>query len=243
MPSAFISRRLWMLPFVLINVATTADGKLAPATRKFVPFGSPRDKKLLLELRATADAVLSGARTVDLAPVSLGPGGVRYRRLRLKRKLAEYNLRVVVSGSATLNPEAAIFKKRFSPIIVLVSGSAPAGRVKRLAKVADAVKRFGDQEVDFRAALGWLRKEYGVKRLLCEGGGQVNEGLFRAGVVKEIHQTLCPLVIGGHHAPTMADGRGVNLVPEATRLRLKSVHRHGSELFLVYRVLRSQRPF
>ena len=58
-----------MLPFIFLNVATTADGKLAPANRKFVPFGSKRDQQLLLELRAQADAVMAGARTVDLVPV------------------------------------------------------------------------------------------------------------------------------------------------------------------------------
>src|SRR5579859_7408623 len=109
-----------MLPFVLINVATTLDGKLAPANRKFVPFGSPLDRQLLLELRAGADAVMAGARTVDLLPVNLGPGPARYRRQRLRNGLAEYNLRIVVSGSGTLNPKAAIFRRRFSPIIVLV---------------------------------------------------------------------------------------------------------------------------
>ncbi len=227
-----------MLPFVLINVAATVDGKLAPASRKFVPFGSERDKRLLLELRATCDAVMAGARTIDLAPVSLGTGGPRYRRLRLKRRLAEHNLRVVVSGAATLNPDAAIFKKHFSPIIVLVSGSAPSRRVERLKKVADEVAVFGEAELDFRAALIWLRRKFHVKRLLCEGGGQVNEGLFRAGLVNEIHQTLCPLVIGGQDAPTMADGRGVRLVREAVQLRLRSLKRIRSELFLVYRVLR-----
>src|SRR2546422_611875 len=101
-----------MLPFVYLNVATTADGKLAPANRKFVTFSSQRDQQFLLELRSRADAVMAGARTVDLAPVNLGPGPIRYRRQRLRRGLAEYNLRVVVSGSATLSPRAEIFRRR-----------------------------------------------------------------------------------------------------------------------------------
>ena len=69
-----------MLPFVYINVASTADGKLASVNRKFVPFSSKRDQELLLELRARADAVMAGARTVDLVPVNLGPGPAKYRR-------------------------------------------------------------------------------------------------------------------------------------------------------------------
>ncbi len=223
-----------MLPFVFINVATTIDGKLAPANRKFVPFSSRRDRELLLRLRATADAVMSGARTVDLLPVNLGPGSARYRRLRVKRGLAEYNLRVVVSGSGTLNPRAQIFRDRFSPVVVLASGLAPERNLRRLRKVADTVAAFGDQELDFAAALRWLREEWNVKRLLCEGGGETNAGLFKAGLVDEIHLTVCPLVFGGRDAPTLADGLGIQSVAEATRFRLKSVQRFGGELFLVY---------
>src|SRR5438270_192066 len=177
------------LPFVFINVATTADGKLAPASRKFVPFSSRRDRELLLELRARADAVMAGARTVDLMPVNLGPGPAKYRRRRIERGLPAYNLRVVVSGSASLNPEAEIFKHRFSPIIVLASGLATEQRLEKLRRVSDEVKVFGDEELDFTAALRWLRSKWKVNRLLCEGGGEVNAGLFRAGLVDQIYQT------------------------------------------------------
>jgi len=229
-----------MLPFVFINVATTVDGKLAPANRKFVPFSSRRDQQLLLELRARADAVMAGARTVDLLPINLGPGPARYRRQRLRNGLAEYNLRVVVSGSGTLDPGAEIFRHPFSPIIVLVSGLATKDNLRRLAEVADEVKAFGDAELDFPAALSWLRKEWGVKRLLCEGGGEVNAGLFRAGLVHELYQTVSPLIFGGRDAPTMADGVGVEDVSEAVKLRLESLKRVGHELFLVYRVLKKR---
>src|SRR5271165_1355459 len=97
-------------PFILINMAMTADGKIATANRSVSTFGSPRDHEHLLELRATADAVMAGARTVDAGPVNLGPGGAKYCRWRIRHGLAEYNLRVIVTGSGTVNPRAEIFK-------------------------------------------------------------------------------------------------------------------------------------
>ena len=72
------------LPFVFMNVATTADGKLAPTNRHFVPFSSRDDHDLLLLLRTRCVAVMAGARTVDAFPVNMGPGGKKYRALRLK---------------------------------------------------------------------------------------------------------------------------------------------------------------
>jgi 2,5-diamino-6-(ribosylamino)-4(3H)-pyrimidinone 5'-phosphate reductase len=224
-----------MLPFVYLNVATTADGKLAPANRKFVAFSSRRDQDLLLELRCRADAVMAGARTVDLVPVNLGPGSARYRRMRLKNGLSEYNLRVVVSGSGTLNPKAEIFRRRFSPIIVLACGRASQRSLARLRAVADAVEVFGEKQLDFHAALSWLRQKWQVKRLLCEGGGEINAGLFQEGLVNEVYQTMCPLIFGGRYAPTLADGNGAPHLAQAAQLRLKSIKRIGAELFLVFR--------
>ena len=225
------------LPFVYLNVAATADGKLAPANRDFVPFGSARDQEHLLELRATADAVMSGARTVDLSPVKLGPGGAKYRRLRLKRGLTEYNLRIVVSGSGTLNPHAEIFQHRFSPIIILTTERAPRNKLRQLRQLADEVKICGDRELDFDYALRWLRQQWHVQRLLCEGGGEINAALFEAGLVNELHLTLCPMIFGGRTAPTMADGQGFPQLAAAARLKIISQKRVGDELFLVYQVL------
>lgn len=222
------------LPFVLVNMAMTADGKIATANRAVSSFGSARDHEHLLELRATADAVMAGARTVDSAPINLGPGPVRFRRLRRKRGLAEYNLRVIVSGSGSLNPQADIFKHRFSPIIVLTTQRASPAKLRRLRAVADEVKVFGAQEINWPAALRWLREQWNVKRLLCEGGGELNAVLFRDNLVDELHLTVCPAVVGGRKAPTIADGNGFDRLPDALRLKIRSFKRAGDEAFIVF---------
>jgi riboflavin-specific deaminase-like protein len=222
-------------PFVFVNMAMTADGKIATANRAVSSFGSKRDVAHLYELRARADAVMSGARTIDSNPVYLGPGGDRYRRQRLKNGLAEYNLRVIVSGSGRLSPRAKIFEKRFSPIIVITSEAAPPGRLAVLRGLADEVVVFGEEEVDIPAALRWLAVKWKVRKLLVEGGGGLNDALFRAGVVDEINLTLCPKVIGGRSAPTIAEGRGLGALANAAPFSLASVKRIGDELFLTYR--------
>lgn len=224
------------LPFVFVNVAMTADGKIAPANRHFVPFTSKHDQDLMMELRTRADAVMAGAATVMAGKVDLGPGGPAYREKRSEAGFAEYNLRVIVSGSGSLDPKAHIFTKRFSPIIVLVTERAPSSKVNALAAVADEVYVCGKTEVDFPKALAWLREKWKVKRLLCEGGGEVNSPLFREKLVDELYLTISPLLFGGQDAPTLCDGQGAALVAQATELELKKLERIGDELYLVYRV-------
>jgi riboflavin-specific deaminase-like protein len=228
------------LPFLLVNMAMTADGKIATANRAVSSFGSRRDREHLLQLRATADAVMAGARTADLNPINMGPGPAKYRRLRLRRGLAEFNLRVIVSRSGTVNPGAEIFRRRFSPIIILTTRRATSGRLKKLRALAAEVRICGAKEINFPRALRWLRKKWGIKRLLCEGGGELNDALFRAGLVNELRLTVCPKIFGGRAAPTIADGLGAGSLARATQLELQSARRQGDELFLVYRVLRQQ---
>jgi riboflavin-specific deaminase-like protein len=222
------------LPFVFLNAAMTADGKIAPAGGRYIPFGSPRDRQQLLELRATADAVLCGARTADSFPVNLGPGPAQYRRLRLRRGLAEYNLRVIVSGTGSVDPDAEVFRHRFSPIIILTTSGISAAKLRRLRAVADEVKIFGQRKLNLPAALRWLREKWGVKRLLCEGGGELNAALFHAGLVQETHLTICPVLFGGRTAPTLAGGAGVKLLARAARLQRVSIKQAAGELFLVF---------
>jgi riboflavin-specific deaminase-like protein len=222
------------LPFVFVNMAMTADGKIATANRAVHSFGSARDLEHLYELRATADAVMCGARTVEVSGTILGTGGAKFSKRRLKNGLAEYNLRVIVSGSGSLDPAAEIFKKKFSPVIVLTTRRASAKKRAQLRALADEVKVFGETEVNFRSALRWLCAKWGVKRLLCEGGGELNEALFRAGLVDEIHLTICPKIFGGRTAPTIADGFGFQRLADAAKFELTSIKREKAELFTVF---------
>lgn len=225
-------------PFVFVNMAMTADGKISTTNRDLSSFGSKRDLEHLYELRATADAVMAGARTAEIVDLKMGPGGRRFEALRLRHGLDRYNLRVVVSGSGSVDPKATLFQHRFSPIIVVTSALAPKPRLASLKKVADELLVAGNQEVDFALVLRHLRERWNIQRLLCEGGGELNDALFRAGLVDELHLTICPKIFGGRTAPTIVDGRGFPDLAQAIRMKLKSSRRVGSEIFLVYRTLK-----
>jgi riboflavin-specific deaminase-like protein len=222
------------LPFVFSNFAMTADGKIAFASGKFTPFGSKRDLEHLYELRATADAVMCGARTVEATGTILGNGGEKFRKLRLKHGLAEFPLRVIVSGSGSINPAANIFKKRFSPIVVLTTARISNAGLKELQAVSDEVKICGKSEINFPAALRWLREKWKVKRLLCEGGGELHSALIRADLLDELHLTVCPKIFGGRNAPTIGDGAGFFRLADAAQFKLKSANPIGDELFAVF---------
>ncbi len=215
-------------------MAMTADGKIATPNRAVHSFGSARDLEHLYELRASADAVMCGARTVEISQSILDAGGERFRQRRLKYGLAEYHLRVIVSGSGSIDPDAEIFQNKYSPIIVLTTKRATPKSLTLLQKLADEVKIYGDREINFPAALHWLRSKWKIKRLLCEGGGELNNALFRGGLVDEINLTVCPKIFGGRGAPTIADGQGFSHLADAETFELTSIKRKKGELFTVF---------
>lgn len=224
-------------PWVVVNMAMTADGKIATSNRAVTSFGSPRDLRNLYRLRSTADAILCGARTVEQSHATLGNGGDEFRRRRLRAGRAEFPLRVVVSGSGSIASGAELWSHRFSPIVLLVTERARP-RHEQLATLADHVWYCGSREIDFDGALSRLAAEFGVRRLIAEGGGEVNDALFRAGRVDELHLTVCPFIFGGRTAPSIADGLGFPRLADAARFRLRSCRQVGEELFLIYEAAR-----
>lgn len=222
-------------PFVSVNMAMTADGKIATANRAVSSFGSQRDQEHLYELRTTVDAVMAGARTLDLNEVFLGNGGERFTAMRLRGGRREYPLRVIVSGAGTIDPRAAVFRRHFSPIIVLTTQHGRGTLLKTLRRPVDDIVICGKREISFPAAFRHLRKKWGVRRLLCEGGGELNAALFRENLVDELNLTICPKIMGGRRAPTIAEGSVSPRLLDAARFRLQSFRQIGFELFLVYR--------
>ena len=214
---------------MFINMAMTADGKIASANRQASAFGSRADHARLLELRDKADAILTGAGTLNAQPdVTLGPD---------PKSKKTPPLRVIASGSGNVNPCHKIFRSKGAPVIVLATKRINRARLQKLEAVADVVKICGASSIDFARALDFLQNEWGVKRLLCEGGGQLNDSLLRAGVVDEVNLTICPLILGGREAPTIADGIGFERLADARQFKLKSKKQVKSELFLAYRTV------
>jgi len=212
-------------PFVFINMAMSADGKIATHAGEG-SFGSRTDHKNLLALRDKANAILTGAGTVNAQPeVTLGPG---------PRSKMNPPLRVIASGRGNLDLGHKIFRSKGAPILILTTDQIPAKTQKALEAKAD-VWVCGEKTIDFKRALERLRGERGMKRLVCEGGGMLNDALLRAGVVDEVNLTICPLLIGGKSAPTIADGLGMERLATAKKFELKSKKQVEDELFLVYR--------
>jgi len=223
-------------PFVYVNMAMTADGKITSARREEPQFTSRLDKKTMDRLRAEADAVLIGAGTLrgDDPPLHIRDAEMKAYRQSLGKP--EHLLNVLVTASAAVDAGARFFTSAgASACIVATVEEAPKARVASLTRVAE-VWTLGRGRVDVVAVLSRL-KARGVARLLVEGGGELNWSFFEADVVDELYVTVAPAILGGREAPTLCEGAGFAMADKRA-LRLLSSEAIDDELFCRYAVVR-----
>jgi 2,5-diamino-6-(ribosylamino)-4(3H)-pyrimidinone 5'-phosphate reductase len=223
-------------PFVYVNMAMTADGKITSAAREYAAFTSRHDKRTMDRLRAEAHAVLVGAGTLraDDPPLQIRDAQARERRRSLG--LPDELRTVVISARLELSPEARFFRTGDPALkIVATTEDAPARRAAALERSA-RVWRIGRGRVDVPELLRRLRSD-GVERLLVEGGGETNWAFLEADAIDELHVTLAPCLVGGAAAPTPIEGAGLALA-DRRPLRLLSCERVEDELYLRFAVRR-----
>ncbi len=229
MPAPKLSR-----PFVTANFALTWDGRIS--TRRGTPsdFSSPRDKRRLVEIRAPCDAVLASAKTIAADQMTMGLPDPALRAARVKRGQSAYPLRVLLTNSGRIDPTLRIFETEFSPIVIFSTTRMPARTRVALADKAE-LWLHESAAVNLAAMMATLRTDYGVKRLVCEGGAQVFRALLTAGLIDELHITFAPRIFGGVKAPTLTSLAG-DFLPASAALRLRGVKVVEGECFLRYRV-------
>jgi len=172
-------------PFVFINAAMSADGKIATIERKQTRISGSLDFDRADELRATSDAIMVGIGTVLSDNPSLTVKSAARRENRRAQGLDENPARIVVDSMARTPVDADIFKKGAGRKIIAVSGSAPKENVKELSKEAEIIVA-GEKTIDLEKLLTELTSR-GINRLMVEGGATLNWGLISAGLVDEIY--------------------------------------------------------
>jgi riboflavin biosynthesis pyrimidine reductase len=180
------------LPVIAVNMVTSVDGATTLDGRVGRLTG-PADQQLLRRLREASDAVLVGAATVRAEGYStlLRPEA-RERRER-ERGSAE-PLLCVVSRDASLGAGAPALRAAPGPLIFLTSEHAELPEAEREVLAIRAPSAGPGEPVALRPLLARLRAEYGVERVVCEGGGTLNAALLGEGLAAELFVAVSPLI-------------------------------------------------
>lgn len=208
-------------PFVFINVAMTADGKLDTFERKGAAISSPRDKERVDRLRASADAIMVGGKTLLGEDPKLTVKSDALRAERLARGLSPNPIKVGVVTEANIKADSQFLSAGPAEIVIFTTRRTSKEQLSLLKARNVQIYSSEAEKVDLQSALAVLR-EMGINRLIVEGGGTLNFELMRLGLVDELTAYMAPMIFGGASAPTMAAGPGLRR-SEAIPLKLTEV--------------------
>jgi riboflavin biosynthesis pyrimidine reductase len=200
---------------VAIMIASI-DGRAAIDGRS-AALGHPADRALLRELRAQADALLVGTRTLKAEGyANLLDDDQRARRR--DRGLPEHPLLVTWSRSLNIPLEVPVFSEEGTPVAVYTSSDAPAPEGLEVRRVGS----LGEVPGDLAAR--------GTPVVSCEGGPTLLRELAAVDAVSDLLLTIAPLLAAGHE-PAILEGPAF---PQPEHFELRSVHRAGDHAFLRY---------
>lgn len=223
-------------PFVLVNVAVSADGKLSTRERRQVKISGPDDFDRVDVIKAGADAIMVGIGTVLADDPSLTVKSPERISERLSLGRSEHPIRIVVDSQARTSPDAKILHKGPGRRIIAVAESAPGERVTSLKPFADIIT-VGKDQVDLSQLMDELGRQ-GIGRLMVEGGGTLISGLFTQGLVDQLSMFVGNIIIGGSTSPTLADGDGWIQEKDFVQMKLISVQPIDQGVCINWRVTR-----
>ncbi|MEU9955416.1 dihydrofolate reductase family protein [Streptomyces sp. NPDC050982] len=205
-------------PYVLLSAAVSLDGCLDDTGPGRLLLSGPADFDRVDEVRAESDAILVGAGTLRADNPRLLVNSAERRAARVAAGRPEYPLKVTVSGSGDLDPDANFWSTGGEKIVYTTDEGAERA-TEALRGLGVGVVPVGP-DVDWRAVLTHLHDVRGVRRLMVEGGGRVHTQLLRQGLADELQLALAPLVVGEPDAPRLF---GLGDYPGGPRNRLSLV--------------------
>jgi len=228
------SRRALRRPYIIVNMAMSADGKISSVGRRQVRISGEEDRGRVDFLKAGSDAVMVGIGTVLADNPSLTVKSADLQRERVLRGKAENPVRIVVDSRGRTPLTADILHKGGGERIIAVSEKAGKDAPERYRGLATVIIA-GRDEVDLPLLMARLY-DLGIERLMVEGGGTLVASLFSGGLVDEFSTFVGNLIIGGKDAPTPVDGRGFLNDNEFVNLSLMDVGEADEGVLLRWRV-------
>lgn len=240
--------------YIVANFVSTLDGVVTFAIPGQsgggeISGGNEADRFIMGLLRASADAIVVGAETVNAtAPAHRWTGAgvyppaseayARYRKEVLGK--AGDPLTVVVTGRGHLDLGHSLFQDSATAVLIVTSalgkeqllrtgaGQLSSTQIRDLAAV--------DGSIDPRAIASLLENDFQVKLLLHEGGPTLFGSFVSAGIVDELFLTISPQIAGrspGHQRLGLV--ANAQFAPTtAPWVTLISAKQQESHLFLRY---------
>ena len=223
---AYIHWQQTGLPFVILKIASTLDGKIATSSGESQWITGEESRRFGHELRNRVDAVVVGIDTVLADDPKLTvrlPQGETIKNPR----------RIILDSRARLPLDANLVGDGEAETIVVATDLAPSEKVEALRRAGlQVIIIAADREdrVDLNPALKELGKRE-ILSLLVEGGAKINGSFLKSDKYNKIYYFLAPMIIGADGLGSV-NGLGVKELSEAKKLIVEDIKRMGSDILI-----------
>ncbi|MCC8193659.1 MAG: bifunctional diaminohydroxyphosphoribosylaminopyrimidine deaminase/5-amino-6-(5-phosphoribosylamino)uracil reductase RibD [Deltaproteobacteria bacterium] len=241
----FITWKTTDLPYTILKLASTLDGRIATRTGHSRWISCPETLRLVHEVRRHAGAILVGGNTFyhddprltcrpgpDAPPAERQPFAVvvtsrlpdpgMQNRL-LKERPTETIFWTTIAAAAS--PKAENLRKMGVEIL----GLSP------LSRADNTSPGYMRAELDLREGLAALRRDHGCLYVMCEGGGRLGLSLLEKNLAGEMHLHLSPRILADNEATPLFSGLSPLQIDDGVSLRILSSRICGEDLIVTLR--------
>jgi diaminohydroxyphosphoribosylaminopyrimidine deaminase/5-amino-6-(5-phosphoribosylamino)uracil reductase len=216
----FITRRM---PFVVLKIAQSVDGRIATARGESKWITGPEARKRVHGLRNELDAVLVGVDTIIKDNPSLDCRAPKGRD----------PFRLIVDSRLRIPLQSKVLHCGDNRTILCCTGKAPEPRIRRLAGMGITVLTVKEKQgrVDLKALMRELGRR-DIMSIMIEGGSSVSASALASGIVDKVMVFVAPKLIGGADAVPSIGGASPRLLKHARDLRKVRWQRYGRDLLI-----------
>ena len=216
-------------PFVIVSCAISLDGKLASSCGD-TRLSSYDDKVEVHKLRSKVDAILVGINTILSDDPHLTVSDKYY-------KSEKHPIRVVLDSKLRIPMDAEVITRRPEvKTIIATTKLAPKEKIEELRRRGVDVIILGEEKVDIRRLLRYLRERLNVKVLMVEGGGYVLGSFFREKLVDYLRVSVTPVLFGEGNSISMIRGVIFCKIEDSPKLELERIDICGHNVVLHFAV-------
>ena len=213
-------------PYVILNCAMSADGKITSPSGKQLRISNEEDIKRMYNLRNNCDAVLVGVETI----ISDNP------KLTVKGEYVtnpQNPIRIILDTHCRTDEDALAVDENAKTLII-TNGECD----KKYKSNVEIVQCDIDDEglIDLKKMLEMLFMQ-GIKKLMVEGGSTVIWNFLKNGFVDDLFVFIGPLIIGGKYTPSMADGEGIASQENPIKLEVVELSKLNDGILVHYRLI------
>jgi 2,5-diamino-6-(ribosylamino)-4(3H)-pyrimidinone 5'-phosphate reductase len=137
--------------------------------------------------------------------------------------------------SIPINSRVIKYRPEIYPTIICITENVPMEKIKDFElKNIKIIKSGKGSRVDVAKLMPILYQK-GIKKILLEGGGNLNWSFIKDNLVDEIRLTIAPWIVGGKDAISLVEGEGFTKMIESPRYILSDVNHRSNYVILIYK--------